>query len=75
MADQQLTYDLAFTELKEIAKQIETESIPVDILSEKVKRASELLVFCQDRLRKTETEVNQIIRSLELPESSGDLTK
>ena len=68
--DQQLTYDTAFAELKEIARQIENESIPVDILTEKVKRASELLLFCQDRLRKTEVEVNQIIRSLDLPESS-----
>lgn len=68
--DQQLTYDTAFAELKEIARQIENESIPVDILTEKVKRASELLLFCQDRLRKTEVEVNQIIRSLDLPESA-----
>jgi exodeoxyribonuclease VII small subunit len=70
--DQELTYDTAFTELKEIARQIENESIPVDILTEKVKRASELLLFCQDRLRKTEVEVNQIIRSLDLPEATGE---
>ncbi len=70
--DQQLTYDTAFTELKEIARQIENETIPVDILTEKVKRASELLLFCQDRLRKTEVEVNQIIRSLDLPEAAGE---
>lgn len=68
--DQELTYDTAFAELKEIARQIENESIPVDILTEKVKRASELLLFCQDRLRKTEVEVNQIIRSLDLPEAA-----
>lgn len=70
--DQQLTYDTAFNELQEIARQIENESIPVDILTEKVKRASELLLFCQGRLRKTEVEVNQIIRSLDLPESAGE---
>jgi len=70
--DQQLTYDTAFTELKEIARQIENETIPVDILTEKVKRASELLLFCQDRLHKTEVEVNQIIRSLDLPEAAGE---
>lgn len=70
--DQELTYDTAFTELKEIARQIENESIPVDILTEKVKRASELLLFCQDRLRKTEVEVNQIIRSLDLPEATAE---
>ena len=58
--------------LLEIARQIETESISVDLLSEKVKRASELLLFCQEKLRTTETEVNQIIRNLELPETTQE---
>lgn len=70
--DNALTYDIAYTELKEIARQIETESISVDLLSEKVKRASELLLFCQEKLRTTETEVNQIIRNLELPETTQE---
>ncbi len=70
--DSALTYDIAYTELKEIARQIETESISVDLLSEKVKRASELLLFCQEKLRTTETEVNQIIRNLELPETTQE---
>lgn len=63
-----LTYDIAYTELKEIARQIETETISVDLLAEKVKRASELLLFCQDKLRSTETEVNQIIQNLDIGE-------
>lgn len=60
-----LTYELAYKELAEIAQEIETESVSVDILAEKVKRASELIEFCQNKLRATETEVNKIIKQME----------
>ncbi|AOM79877.1 exodeoxyribonuclease VII small subunit [Pedobacter steynii] len=60
-----LTYELAYRELAEIAQEIETESVSVDILAEKVKRASELIEFCQNKLRATETEVNKIIKQME----------
>jgi exodeoxyribonuclease VII small subunit len=60
-----LTYELAYRELAGIAQEIETESVSVDILAEKVKRASELIEFCQNKLRATETEVNKIIKQME----------
>ncbi|SHE60164.1 exodeoxyribonuclease VII small subunit [Pedobacter caeni] len=60
-----LTYELAYRELAEIAQEIETESVSVDVLAEKVKRASELIEFCQNKLRATETEVNKIIKQME----------
>jgi len=37
----------------------------VDQLAQKVKRASELITFCQGKLRSTETEVNNIIAQME----------
>ncbi len=40
---------------------IENESIDVDQLSEKVKRASLLLKICSDKLRLTEKEVEKIL--------------
>jgi exodeoxyribonuclease VII small subunit len=63
-----LTYELAYKELKEIAEAIDNESVSVDVLAEKVKRASELIEFCQKRLRATEKEINQIIRGMEAKE-------
>jgi exodeoxyribonuclease VII small subunit len=45
-----LTYEIAFQELKEIALEIENDSVTVDVLAEKVKRASELIQFCQIKL-------------------------
>jgi exodeoxyribonuclease VII small subunit len=63
--DQNLTYESAYNELKAIAAEIENESVPVDILAEKVKRASVLIAFCQKKLRATETEVTNIIKQME----------
>lgn len=62
-----LTYENAYKELTEIAQAIETESVSVDVLAEKVKRASDLIEFCQTKLRATETEVNKIIKQMENP--------
>ncbi|MFN3849618.1 MAG: exodeoxyribonuclease VII small subunit [Spirosomataceae bacterium] len=61
----ELTYEKAYIELKQIAQEIETESVSVDVLAEKVKRASELITFCQTKLRSTEAEVNKIIQQME----------
>jgi len=66
--DQNLTYETAYRELTEIAHEIETESVSVDVLAEKVKRASELIEFCQQKLRATETEVNKVIKQMENPQ-------
>ncbi|WP_409415740.1 exodeoxyribonuclease VII small subunit [Flavobacterium sp. PS2] len=62
-----LTYEAAYAELAAIAKEIENETISVDVLATKVKRASELITFCQTKLKSTETEVNKIIAQMENP--------
>lgn len=66
-----LSYEQAFKELAQIAKDIETDSISVDVLAQKVKRASELITFCQSKLKSTETEVNSIISKMEQNNSKG----
>lgn len=63
--EQTLTYESAYKELSEIANEIENESVSVDVLATKVKRASELITFCQTKLKSTETEVNKIIAQME----------
>jgi exodeoxyribonuclease VII small subunit len=64
---EELTYTSALNELTEIARSIDSESIPIDELSAKVKRASELIEFCKKRLHATEEEVKKIIGDLESP--------
>jgi exodeoxyribonuclease VII small subunit len=64
--DQNLSYETAYAELKKIAAEIENETVSVDVLADRVKRASELIAFCQGKLRSTETEVNNIIKQMEV---------
>ncbi|MFZ9660605.1 MAG: exodeoxyribonuclease VII small subunit, partial [Chitinophagaceae bacterium] len=63
--DPKTTYESAYEELMQISRDIEHEAISVDVLAEKVKRASELISFCQTKLRNTESEVNKIIEKME----------
>ncbi|TDW47771.1 exodeoxyribonuclease VII small subunit [Flavobacterium sp. 270] len=65
MMEEKLTYETAWNELTAISKEIENETISVDELAAKVKRASELIAFCQSRLKDTETEVGKIIDGME----------
>jgi exodeoxyribonuclease VII small subunit len=58
------TYTAAFEELKEIVDQLENDSISVDELTEKMKRATELMKICKDKLTKTEEEINKTISEL-----------
>ncbi|WP_264566178.1 exodeoxyribonuclease VII small subunit [Flavobacterium sp. N3904] len=63
--EKNLTYEQAYKELAKIASEIENETISVDVLAEKVKKASQLITFCQTKLKSTETEVNKIIAQME----------
>jgi exodeoxyribonuclease VII small subunit len=63
--EKNLNYEEAYEELARIASEIETEAVSVDVLAERVKRASLLIAFCQAKLRSTETEVNKIIKQME----------
>ena len=60
-----LTYETAYEELVQIAREIEEETVSADVLAQKVKRASDLITFCQGKLKSTEDEVNKIIARME----------
>lgn len=59
------TYSDAFAELQQIVSDIEDGEISVDELSEKVKRASELIAVCKKKLTSTEEDVDKILKELE----------
>ena len=65
--EENLTYEAAFEELVAISREIESERVSIDLLAQKVKRASELITFCQERLRSAETEVGKIIAQMDKP--------
>jgi exodeoxyribonuclease VII small subunit len=60
-----LDYTTAFQELQQIVRDMEDGEITVDELSVKVKRATELIKICKNKLTATEEDVNQILKELE----------
>ena len=61
-----MTYEKAYDELEAIMQDLQEDKISVDALTAKVKRAAELITFCNDMLRSTESEVNKIVKKLGL---------
>jgi exodeoxyribonuclease VII small subunit len=61
----EINYTDAFEELQQIVGDLEEGEISVDELSVKVKRASELIKICKNKLSSTEQDVNQILKDLE----------
>lgn len=56
----QMTYREATQELEEILRAIESDSVDVDELTQKVQRSSQLIKFCKDKLRHAENAINQV---------------
>jgi exodeoxyribonuclease VII small subunit len=63
--DEKLNYTEAFEELQQIVTDIERGEISVDELSEKVKRATQLIKICKTKLTTTEEDVKNILKDLE----------
>jgi exodeoxyribonuclease VII small subunit len=59
-----MTYQEAYDQLTTLVDQIENEQVPLDELPGKIRLASELITFCQNRLRHVETEYQEIIERL-----------
>lgn len=64
MKESALTYSQAKQELEEIVSAIESGELDVDALTEKVKRASELIAFCKEKLTKTDEELQKILNEI-----------
>ena len=67
--EQDLTYSAAYEELENIALEMENESVSIDDLAVRVKRAAELIAFCQNKLRATEKEVAAVMDRMEADKS------
>lgn len=60
------TYTESITEIESILSQIENEELDVDVLTEKVQRATELIKICKEKLQKTDAEVQKILDEMEI---------
>ena len=59
-----IDYTTANAELQEIVSEMENSEISIDELDIKIKRASELLKICKDKLFKTERSVQDVLEEI-----------
>jgi exodeoxyribonuclease VII small subunit len=60
-----MKYTEAKEELDKIITEIDRGDADIDTLSEKIKRAGELITLCRNKLRETEDNVENILSSFE----------
>lgn len=65
MSDDAVGYADAMTELGDILDELERDDIDVDVLAERVKRASELIKLCRTRISRAQADVDKIVIDLE----------
>jgi exodeoxyribonuclease VII small subunit len=65
----ELGYAEAMTELEGILEELEGDHLDVDVLAERVRRASELIKLCRTRISRAQEDVNRIVTDLEVFES------
>lgn len=58
---QEQKYETAFAELQTIVRKMENDELDIDEMSERLKRAQELIKFCKDKLTKTDEEIKKIL--------------
>ena len=61
MAKEKISYDDAVKEIETTLEKIEGGDLGVDELAEKVRRVTELLKICRDRLHKTEEQIDNFL--------------
>lgn len=62
---QDLSYEKALAELQDIVGELQQQTVSIDDLSEKVKRANELIQYCKAKLRATEEVLGDLSKGLE----------
>jgi len=65
MGKKMIKYSEAVEELDGILSELESESVDVDDMAVKVKKAVELIKLCRERIEKTEFEVTKIVKEFE----------
>jgi exodeoxyribonuclease VII small subunit len=65
MAKKNTGYKQAISELEKILKELENNDVDVDDLTEKVKRAAELIGICKEKLFHADAEIEKILQNLD----------
>jgi len=71
-SDTELDYASALTELDAILAELEDETLNVDVLADRVGRASELISFCRTRISDAQLQVEQIVADIDTGETTDE---
>lgn len=56
----------AIQELEGILQRIDNDGVDIDGLADELRRATELLELCREKIRKADVEVSQIVQKLDV---------
>ncbi len=73
-ASSEVGYAAALDELETILRQLEGDSVDIDVLAERVQRAAFLIRLCRGRIQQARVEVEQIVADLE-GDAGGNSTR
>ena len=65
-----LSYEEAMADLGRILEELEAEESDLDQLAERVRRASELVRHCREKIHRTEMEVEKVLK--DMPENTDE---
>jgi exodeoxyribonuclease VII small subunit len=63
--DETTGYAEAIGELESILDELESNDVDVDVLAEHVKRASELIELCRDRIGKAKLRIEEVVAQID----------
>lgn len=56
-----MKYEEAMKRLEQIVSDIENNKLDIDLISDRIKEAQELIKFCKDKLYKTDEEIQKLL--------------
>lgn len=62
------TYSQAIERLEKIVRQIDNNELDIDVLSDKIKEANEIIAFCTEKLTKADKEIEKLLEEKHLSE-------
>ena len=60
-----MTYQEAYEQLTSLVDEIENDAVPLDELPGRIRQATELIAFCQQRLRAVDDDYQQALTQLQ----------
>lgn len=65
MAKEKIKYNQAIEEIEDILSKLENNELDIDDLGINVKRVAQLINICMDKLKKTEVDVEKVLKELD----------